>query len=204
MPGRQRNLGLLLIGALLIYLASVVGAGAFRYYDTRGLLLASFDGELLAGASAVRYVLADDFHDRAVTADGIAPDEDWRNIRALSRLAERAGFAFLDSAIDRDGQILLTSSSATEEELAEGVEVHYFDPYDEAHADVAAVLAQDEPLFTTYTDHWGTFRAALMPERSLAGQPFVAVAEFDIGYVRDLLARELTTMAHTALGLLAA
>ena len=204
MPRRERNFGLLLIGAFLIYLAFVGGAGAFHYLNTRALLLASLDRELLAGASAVRHVLADDFHDRAVTADAIARDEDWQNIRALSRLAARAGFTFLYTAIERDGRILLTSSSATDEELAEGVEVHYFDSYEEAHADVTAVLAEDEPLFTTYTDRWGTFRAALVPERSPAGQPFVAAAELEIGYVRDRLAREMVTMAVTALALLAA
>ncbi|MBK1699801.1 sensor histidine kinase [Thiococcus pfennigii] len=199
-----RGLRSFLAAGLLIYLAAVIGALSFRYYDTRGQQLASLDRELLAGASAVRYVLADDFHDRAVTADAIARDEDWRNIRALSRFAERAGFAFVYSAIERDGQILLTSSSATQEELAAGTEVHYFDPFDEVHANVVAVLAQGEPLFETYTDRWGTFRAALVPELSPGGRPFVAAAEFEISDVRALLARELVATALTAILLLAA
>ena len=43
------------------------------YHDDKLTLMEVIDQELMIGASSVRYILPDDFHDRALAADSIDP-----------------------------------------------------------------------------------------------------------------------------------
>ena len=174
-------------GAFLFYALVVALGAAILYHNDKLTLMEVIDQELMIGASSVRYILPDDFHDRALAADSIASEEDWRNIDALTRYVRRLGFAFVYTMIESEGEIYITSSSASEEELNNGVQVHYFSAYSEARP----YFRDGEILFTTYTDRWGTFRAALIPETSPGGRPYIAAAEFEIGHVQARLRRKL-------------
>lgn len=186
--------------AFLIYAAAVALGAMILHYKDRSMIMETIDQELMVGAASVRYILADDFHDRALDADSISLEEDWRNIDALTRFVQRVRFAFLYTMIESDGEIYVTSSSASEDELRAGSQVHYFAPYSEARP----YFKEDEVLFTTYTDRWGTFRAALIPEQSPGGRRYIAVAEFDIGHVEAQLRRKLVDVVVFSLVLLLA
>ncbi len=187
-------------GAFLFYLLVVAAGAIISFHKDKGVLMEAVDRELMIGASSIRYILPDDFHDRALDAHSISTDEDERNIGALSRFIEGARFAFVYTMIESGGGIYVTSSSASKEELESGTEVRYFAPYEEARP----YFKDSEPLFTTYTDRWGHFRAALIPQKSPDGRTYIAAAEFDIGYVDALLRRRLVDILFFSLALLLA
>lgn len=189
--------------AAALYVAVVCGGSFWMYRHALHDAMRELDHRLLAGAASVRYVLADDFHDRAVQPHSVSSEEDERNIVELTRLAREGKFVYLYTAVYQAGRVFLTASSASEEELAAGEEVRYFTPYDEAaHLNEATFLATN-PLFVSYTDRWGSFRAAFSPGVSPSGRRFIAGAEVDLQYEQALLHHKLLESVIFALVLLA-
>jgi len=201
--GRKRN-GSFPIGAAAIYIAAVALVFCWSYWKTKNTALAHIDEKLRIGAGSISFLLPEDFHDLAVSETAISPKADWANIHALTRLADTAGFKFLFTLVKLDGQIHITASSATREELEGGSQVRYFEIYEEAHPRLREAFNQAAPVFVTYTDRWGTFRAAALPRQSPDGRTYLAVAELEIGYVQDKLRFQLFWTFLEALLLLAA
>ena len=181
--------------AVALYALSVAGVSCGIYGHAWHNALKTLDERLLAGAAAVAYVLPADFHDRTTSPDAVSAAEDERNIRELTRLARLGNFTYLYTVIRRDGHILITASSATAEELAAHQEVRYFDTYDEAQHLQTGVFDAARPVYTSYTDRWGSFRAVFLPGTSPGGNVFVAAAEVETGYVHAMLRHHLLESA---------
>ncbi len=204
MNGKRTGSAIPMAAALALYVAVVAAHAVWSYRSTQQTLLTEIDRKLFIGASAAKYILADDFHDRARGVGAVSEGEDLKNIAALSAFANRAGFAFVYTVVRVDGRIHITASNATAEELARGVEVRYFDPYDEASEALRSAFDAPGPVYTTYTDRWGTFRAAILPERAPGGAAYLSAAEFEISHVRGILLRRWVESILTALLLLLA
>ena len=191
------------LAALLVYLLTVAAVSVYSYWNARTAMLKEIDQNLLIGASTVKYILTPGFHDRAVTESAIPPEEDRRNILALTQFADRAGYKFLYTVVRRNGLVFITASSATEAELESEQEVRYFEPYAEASQALKAAFEADGPVYTTYSDRWGRFRAVILPEYSPAGNRYLSVAEFEIGFVQSVLRGKLVESMIITGGLLA-
>jgi len=190
--------------ALVFYILVVAGYAYWSYHHERQQIFDRLDQQLMLAAISIKYVLADDFHDRADGPAAITPTEDDQNITALSHIADESGFAFLYTVIEADGKLYLTSSSATLEERAENQEIHYYHHYYDASSKLLEAAGGSEPVYATYTDRWGTFRALFLPQVSPGGQPYVACAEHDVDYVNGLLQAKLDESVIIALILLLA
>jgi signal transduction histidine kinase len=189
--------------AAALYVAVVCGGSYWMHRHALRDAMRELDHRLLAGAASVRYVLADDFHDRATHPQAVTTEEDGRNIRELTRLAREGQFVYLYTAVYQADRVFLTASSASEEELAAQEEVRYFAPYDEAAHLNEATFAATNPLFVSYTDRWGSFRAAFVPGVSPGGRRFIAGAEVDLQYEQSLLRHKVLESVGFALLLLA-
>lgn len=200
---RKRN-GSFPIGAAAIYIAVVGLIFCWSYWKTKETSFAHIDERLRIGAGSIPLLLPENFHDKAISPDAISSEADWENIHSLTRLADTAGFKFLFTLVNLDGQIHITASSASREELESGSQVHYFETYDEAHPKLREAFNQTSATYVTYTDRWGTFRAAALPRRSPGGRSYLAVAELEIDYVQDQLRFQLFWTFLEAVLLLAA
>ena len=157
------------------------------YVISKNNIIANIDEKLFIGAEAVKTLLPSNFHDVATLQNAVSAEVDRQNIRALSNFASKAGFKFLYTLIKIDNAIYITSSSATEEELANNEEVQYFTKFDEA--DLSFYKAFQSATITSFfhTDRWGKFRAIAIPELSPKGNKYLSVAEYEISYVRNML-----------------
>lgn len=186
--------------AICFALSVLAAYSTWSYFREENRLIAQIDEALFSAAAAVSYVLADDFHDRAVEPDSISETEDWRNIKNLSSLNNRLGTKFLYTVLrDRNGTYRLSSSSALETELKEGKEVHYYTAYPDASDTLKASFEFQQNRFSTrsdvyhpvyvpiFSDRWGTYRSVFIPMRSSAGQIYAVGADMDITYVKALL-----------------
>lgn len=173
--------------ATALYLLALVAVTVHSYHTARAGLFARLDRELTIAARGVPFVLADDFHDRALHATAITAAEDQRNIGALTALAQQGGFAYLYTMIERDGIPRLTASSASDEELTGGSAVRYFQPFEEGAALLAASRPDGGPVAVTHSDRWGTFRAVLLPRTSPGGRPYTVAAEFKTAQIQPQL-----------------
>lgn len=177
----QIFLGFALCLAIIFLVNSVV------YIRNRVSTFRDVDSHLATASASVVFVLDDDFHDRALNKDSIAPEEDLQNIQRLTSLCRDAKLAYLYTAILTEDGVMITSSSASEEELAEGSEVRYFTPYEEAEYLKNPKLQDQGLVFTTYTDRWGEFRSAVRHQLSPGGIPYIAVAEVRLDEVKRAL-----------------
>lgn len=189
------------LGFTLLVLAAY---STWDYLQEQQELVIQVDKRIYSAAAAIPYVLADDFHDRAVGADGIAPEEDQQNIRSLSALNNRLEMKFLYTVIrDKNGVYRLSSSSATDEELKNGKEVRYYTDYPDASELLKRSFEDGKTLFSDrsdtyqpvyapiYSDRWGTYRSVFIPMHSANGNLYAACADVDISYVTALLRHNL-------------
>jgi hypothetical protein len=193
-----RRYSALLLSAAF-YILVVISTSAWMYHQAAHAVIEAIDQHLTSGTAIVPYLMARTFHDRAISPKAINKLEDDRNIRRLSDVAEQGNYAFLFTLISRDGTVYITSSSATDEELAAGTEVRYFDTYAESPLNVEQALANTQRVFVSYSDRWGHFRGAYVPKLSPKGNPYLAGAEVETSYVQALLRRKLVQSVVMAL-----
>ncbi len=192
-----------IFATLSFALVVLVGYSVLHYVQEKTGLIAEIDEKLYAAAVSVPFVLADDFHERAVNAKSITESEDRRNIENLSRLNKRLKTKFLYTVIrDAEGIYRLSSSSSLDQELEMGKEVRYFTPYPDvsniikrsfenaltAESDFRSRLEAYQALYAPiFSDRWGSYRSVFIPIRSAEGNLYVVGADIDITFVKALL-----------------
>lgn len=189
--------------ALAFALMVLVSYSVWNYMREKTRLIAEIDEKLYAAALAVPFVLADDFHERAVKAESITESEDRQNIENLSWLNKCLQTKFLYTVIrDAKGTYRLSSSSALDEELENGKEVRYFTPYPDvsdilkrcfenaltAKSDFRSRPEAYRALYAPiFSDRWGSYRSVFIPIRSAKGNLYAVGVDIDITYVKGLL-----------------
>jgi diguanylate cyclase (GGDEF)-like protein len=149
--------------------------------------IAAIDEKLKIGAYAVYYIMGESFFKRATHKNSITPEEDWENIRKLTSFNKQAGFAFIYSAIQKDDDIYVISSSATQDELYSNTELHYFHHYDTASDGLISVFEDHTTKIIEYQDKWGEFRGIFVPIRIDGNHTVVLASEVELSYLTEIL-----------------
>ena len=63
----------------------------------------------------------------------------------------------------------------------------YFHPYCDIPDAFKRALQQNRVAFVNYSDEWGTFRSVALPQTSAGGRRFLACADYEISYIKQLL-----------------
>jgi diguanylate cyclase (GGDEF)-like protein len=197
---RDRIKIIITVGFALLMLTTY---SIWRYLQEESRLISNIDNRLYTAAVSVPFVLADDFHERAVNAKSISEQEDRQNIENLSRLNNRLKTKFLYTVIrDAKGTYRLSSSSALSDELEKGKEVRYFTPYPDA-PDMLKELFENKTIMKSnfrsrreeykalyipvFSDRWGSYRSVFIPIRTANGNLYAVGADIDITNVKALL-----------------
>ena len=195
-PGGRSNL-LLLALCVLFYASAVAGYAVWSYKEHKKTLLAEIDHNLLQAARSLKYLLAPDFHDRALAKDSIGKDEELRNRRLVTDFGVEAGFKWVYTLAEKDGQFFFSAPSVSEEEAKE-LDSWYFYTYEDMPPEFVAAWRENRTVYVDYTDQWGTFRSVALPERSPGGRAYLACADREIGDIDRLLRRNLLHSAAVA------
>ncbi len=163
-------------------LVIVVFATLWVVYEERRQLACN-DSRLAAAARGLKFMLADDFHDRAVDADSISLEEEMRNRRAISQFAAEAGFIYVYTLVEKDGDYFFAAPTVTEEEAQER-ERWYFYPYEDVPEGFVRAMREGVETYSSYTDQWGTFRSAAIPESTPGGRRYLSCVDMDISHIR--------------------
>ncbi len=173
MEPKKRNLLL----AAIVYLVLSAGYVYYLFGKTQDLLDQDINTQLLHAAHATAAILGEHYHDHLADKKSKTEAEDLEAIRKLSAYNNAVGLTFIYTVIKRNHDVVLVSSSASEEELRAGTFVRYFDPYPDASDALRGSFEQDQPVWTDYSDRWGDFRAVFVPMTSHDGSRYVAGAE---------------------------
>lgn len=183
---RKCPAGVLLLLCFLLYGLAVASYAVWLHQQHKADLIREIDASLLQAARSLKFLLAEDFHDRAIDTDSIAFDEELRNRDAVNRFAAESGFTWLYTLAEKDGRFHFSAPTVSEEEAVEQ-KVWYFHPYDDIPDEFARAFADDQPAFVEYTDQWGTFRSAALPQVSPGGRRYLACADREIGEIRSVI-----------------
>ena len=179
---------LLITIAFICYLSVLAGYCIWDYHYQRRILLSGIDAELYKSAIALKYMLPDDLHDRAVDAESLSLVEDHHLALKLTRFVMEIGFKYAYTVIKKDDRLLFVVADLTSDpETERGT--YYFYPYDDADESFYRAFEGFEPVYKTVTDQWGTVRTAMVPETSPSGLKYLACVDYDIGYVQTVLYR---------------
>ena len=189
---------LLLAACILVYALAVTGFAVWSYRASKVQLMANIDHNLLQAARTLKYLLAPDFHDRALEANSIGRDEELRNRKLVTDFGVESGFKWVYTIVEKDGKYFFSAPSVSDEEARER-ETWYFYPYEDIPEEFVRALAENQSVYVDYTDQWGTFRSVALPEQSPGGRRYLACADLEISGIDRLLHRDLLESAFTAL-----
>ena len=189
---------LLLIVCVALYALAVGGYAVWSYREHKAALLAEIDHDLLQAARSLKYLLAPDFHDRALAPDSIGREEELRNRKQVTEFGVESGFKWVQTIVEKDGQFYFSAPSVSAEEARER-ESWYFYPYADIPEEFVRGLRENRTVFLEFTDQWGTYRSVALPETSPGGRRYIAEADRDISEIRHLLRRDLRQSALVAL-----
>ena len=156
------------------------------YSQDKKSILQGIDDKLLASAEAVRLV-ADPFHDRAGKSDSLSTQDYEAFIDRLSAFAQNAKLEYAYTTVQREDQILFTSSSYTQEEKESGDFSKFLDPYDDASDGLKAAFADRAAHYDQYSDQWGSFRSLFVPVHSPAGLDYVIGVDVSLAGIDAML-----------------
>jgi sigma-B regulation protein RsbU (phosphoserine phosphatase) len=175
-------------------LFNILGTAVFAWNHYRIEKEATIEGiqqKLSAAARALPDMLPQGYFDRAVTADGVSPEEYEQILRKLSDYSRDIGLIYLYSYAVVDGVFYTTSSNGTPQELAEGTYARYWETYEEPL--LSQAWRENRAIFdeTDETDEWAQVYFLFAPQQTAAGTRYMVGADVAIEYLYAKLDRSL-------------
>ena len=173
--------------AFFVFLGSAANS-YINYIENRKILYESIDEKLKDAALSANLVLQESFFDKAIDKNSISKNEDMKNIRKLSKLANNLKVEYVYAMIEKNNKIYFISSSATKKELKENKNLtKYYDIYEEATDVLKSVFRTNKITFEESTDKWGTFRSIFIPYKTKNGNRYIIGADIKIDYIKSIL-----------------
>ena len=183
--------------SLLLYACAVIAYASWSNQERMYTLQTEIDRRLLVVAKGLKYMLASDFHDRAVDVKSISFEEEMRNRRAMNDYARDTDFKYLYTLAEKDGKFFFSAPTVTEQEARE-LKSWYFYPYEDIPPEFVEAYKTGETVFVNYTDQWGTFRSVALPEDSPGGRRYLSCADYEITNLKALQTKNLMESIVTA------
>ncbi|QMV13714.1 ATP-binding protein [Vibrio spartinae] len=181
-----------------VYVISCVSFVAYLYVQAKQSIEDDLNNRLYHGALVASAVLGEHYHDGLVDKNSKTEAEDWHAIERLTEYSRKMDLTYIYTVIERGGQAVLVSSSASEDELKNNTYVRFFDPYPDASHKLLTALHENRIIWADDDDHWGDFRAVFVPMRSADGSRYIAAAEMSM---REYYAHQKAEEGETRLRL---
>ena len=183
---------------IIVYIIALLIYGYWDYSYRKNKLMEAIDAELYNSAVTLKYILPDDFHDRAIDDQSISIKEDQYIANKLTRLIHETSFKYTYTIIKKGGKLYFVASDiAANPETKRGT--FYYYPYEEADESFKKAFDKEAPTYKTVTDQWGTVRTVMVPEESPGGIKFLACVDYDISYVNVVLQKNLVRSIATVI-----
>lgn len=183
---------------LLFYVCAVIAYASWSNSERMDTLQREIDRRLIVVARSLKYMLAPDFHDRALDEKSISFEEEMKNRRALSDFALQTEFKWIYTLAERDGKFYFSAPTVSEEEARER-RSWYFYPYEDIPPEFVEAYRTGKTVFVNYSDQWGNFRSVAVPEVSPGGRKYLACADYEITRLYALRRKNITQSLLTAL-----
>jgi sigma-B regulation protein RsbU (phosphoserine phosphatase) len=187
---------------------STIVACAIAYNFQKVAFLHGVDKVLSAGAVSGQHDFGHAFHQRALNekqADDPSPDEELKNVRRISELADQLQLNYIGALVRKDGRYFYTVTSSPQREIDNGTYDRMWTEYDDATPTLSQTFADGQLRFEQHSDRYGNFRSAYVPYR-LPGSSqvdYVFVADMGLDYIYGHLRATLAKTAVAGAGICA-
>ncbi len=180
----------ILASAVLFFVAVCLCFLFWVQHLVREHIYADIDKRLLTVAESIQLILPEDYHLRAKTAAAISSEEYQAVESKLTALARTSGAKYVWTDVLVGDTVHLTTCNKTSGPDNPEAEIYYFMAYQDGVSDAQMLaFSGDEPVFTTFQDIWGQFRAVFVPVKNSDGSVYLACAEFTVDYVEAIISR---------------
>jgi Na+-translocating ferredoxin:NAD+ oxidoreductase RnfG subunit len=97
----KKQYGQLFTIAVVLYLLALAAYGFWNYTYQKSKLLDNIDTKLYHCAIALKHILPDDLHDRAIDEQAISIEEDIYIVRKIVKLTEETGIKYIYTVIKK-------------------------------------------------------------------------------------------------------
>jgi len=181
-----------IVFSIITYIVGIVIYSVWSYFDHKEQIIKSVDEKLLVAARSINYMLPVDYNERAIGQDSISKIEFLEITDLLSKQNDNLGVKYIYTIVKNNNKLYFTSSSATSEELLTGNNLtYYWQEYSEADSSFYKAFDTDSIIYSESTDRWGTFRSVIIPCKTNYGNKYIACADMEISFIRELLINEI-------------
>jgi hypothetical protein len=181
-------------GLLFVALINIVFTIIFSVYSYQALkssIMRDVDSRLLTSVHAIRYILPEGYHGRIISKASISPSEYVSNMSKLSQFSKYAGVTCLYTLMESGDKIVVTSTSATAQELKKGTFDHFFSVYEDATPKLKQALRDHKGFFEESHDKYGDFRSVIVPVIMASEKVYVMGADLNLCSIKALLSKSL-------------
>ena len=180
----------LLAITVLMYIILLFIYSIWDYSYRKKNILENIDSKLYNSAASLKYILPDDFHDRAIDRQAIPIGEDKYIANKLTKFVKETNFKYMYTIVKKGNRLYFAACDlVADPKTKRGT--FYFYPYDEADESFIKAFDKNTSTYKNVTDQWGTVRTIMVPEKSPGGITYLACADYDISYVNGLLQKNL-------------
>lgn len=175
----------LLVFAIFIYIFVVLVFLWDEVVRSRKILFSEVDTTLRNGAIAADYIIPQRLQVMGQNNENISSTLERYYVIELSKYAKEIGVKYLYSFIMKNGKVYYTSTSATDEEIANDDVFYYLEEYPEATEELKKLFsAPNQELIETERDRWGYFRSILKSHETVNGIIYVTGADIEVEVIR--------------------
>ncbi len=179
-----------------LYLIGFISLIYLDFFTHKKGILSDIDLRLYNIAVALKYILPDDFHDRAIDEQAISIEEDMDIVNKFNDYIKETGIKYTYTIIKKNEKLFFVASDVITDPKEAGSksnrDTYYFYDYTkEADKSFFEAFNRSEPTYQTVSDQWGEVRTVMIPETSPGGIKYLACADYDIGYLKGSLQKSL-------------
>ncbi len=156
---------------------SVITIIYFSYYVSKIVVLKDTDNKLLAAAYACAFTLGGELHDSIENGLTISKDQHNENTLILTELARKCRVDYIYTAVLDSGEVFLTSSSVSEEDIKKKDFMEFYIKYKEPGESLLKSFNDSRIYFEEVMDEYGHFRTVIIPMKSKNGKKYIAAAD---------------------------
>jgi len=175
---------------VILYLSAVVSYAVWSNQERQKLIISEIDDKLLTAAKGIKYMLAADFHDRALNEKSISFEEEMKNRIVINGFVKETEFTWMYTLVEKEGNFFFSAPTVTDQE-AKDQKSWYFYPYKDIPDAFIKAYNEKKPYFVNYKDQWGSYRSVAIPEISPGGRVYLSCADYDITYLNAILKNNL-------------
>lgn len=191
----------------IIIIFSVAGYTTMSIKYTKKAEIEEIDNLLQAVAYGTHHIVGDAYHDAIEDSTSISKDDYAKIGKTLNEFVQNVNVKEVYSYINYNGELRFTSGGIDEKYANPDQPDIFFDKYEGDAKIVDSIyfkpLRNNQPLFFSYNDIYGSVRSAFIPFKTAKGKSYVVAVDYSSQYIDRLTGKIIKNFLIVGISILA-